>query len=174
MCIYSYQKADCWVCGWVMHITRWLPLPPLMAYEDFLEYCFWCFVRLNFCVYMSNLWFQILPPLHLLFWLIVVLVCDGVYDEMNANWHRWLLVFHSTHITQGESPWTHHSHIDDHLIAYVLAILLWTNHLRYKPYFGHQPVGCPFVDKINCSTAINWDATRNSASSVLETCPSDR
>ena len=35
------------------------------------------------------------PPLHLLLWLILILVCDGVFDETTANQHRWLLVIQS-------------------------------------------------------------------------------
>ena len=49
----------------------------------------------NFFFDESNLCFHILPQLHLLLWLIVVLICGGVFDETTANRHRWLLVFQS-------------------------------------------------------------------------------
>jgi hypothetical protein len=149
--IYSYLTANCWVCGWVFHIMHWLPLSPFVGITNCQEfswvlYMIFC-LFLNFFFDVSNLCFQIIPPLHLLFWLVVVLLCDGVSDEkpqIDTGGYLFFKASHHTMWEQGKTDhfqWIHHSHIDNHVITYDSFVLLWPIPFN-KPYFGRGCVRC--------------------------------
>jgi hypothetical protein len=106
--------------------------------------------------------------------LIVVLVCDGVFDETTANQHRWLLIFQSKTSHKLRAVWdrplpVNASFTNRRSLDCVCSLCsLVTTSFEIRTLVWLWECGLPIMDIINLSAA-DLIMGCDSASSVGET-----